>query len=491
VEGSNCTAEHGGTRSIQVFARLGGTRTLEVSKPLAEAKECGEMIPCKGAGKRASAYFKGASEDGSRVFFTTTQSLTGEGEGEDLYMATIACPGGEAVECAPAEKQVASLTLVSHPVIAGQSAEVKGITRLAPDGSRVYFVAGGVLTEGVNAQGGAPVKEADNLYVYDTASGKIVFVADLCSGPQLSGAVVDAHCPRDLSGGGEVSSRNDIGLWGFAEAQSDRQGRFLVFSTFAQLLSNDTDNAKDVYRYDAETGGLDRVSLGEAGYDANGNRNDTAKLVDNTGRENADSTIAPGHMGQIAEAVGQQEMASRAISEDGSRIVFSTAEPLSPAVSNGPGLTNVYEWHQGSVALVSGGAAEESDSNAVISPSGQNIFFTTTQGLVPLDTDGLRDVYDARLGGGFAPAPAERQPCSGDACQGPLTNPAPLLVPGSVPQAPGENLSVPTETASPKGVVSKCSKGKKLSHGKCVKAKSKKITKAKKARKTSRGGGHR
>ena len=42
---------------------------------------------------------------------------------------------------------------------------------------------------------------------------------------------------------------------------------------------------------------------------------------------------------------------------------------------------------------------------------------------------------------GFPQAPAAAQPCSGDACQGPLTNPAPLLIPGSVSQVPGENLA--------------------------------------------------
>ncbi len=40
----------------------------------------------------------------------------------------------------------------------------------------------------------------------------------------------------------------------------------------------------------------------------------------------------------------QYEMDNRAVSEDGSRIVFTTAEPLSPAASNG--LVNVYEWHE-------------------------------------------------------------------------------------------------------------------------------------------------
>ena len=67
----------------------------------------------------------------------------------------------------------------------------------------------------------------------------------------------------------------------------------------------------------------------------------------------------------------------------------------------------------------------------MIDPSGRNIFFITSQGLVPQDTDGADDVYDARLGGGFPLPPAPVQPCAGDACQGPLTNPAPLLVPGS------------------------------------------------------------
>ena len=78
----------------------------------------------------------------------------------------------------------------------------------------------------------------------------------------------------------------------------------------------------------------------------------------------------------------------------------------------------------------------------MISPSGNDVFFTTTQGLVAQDTDGEPDIYDARLEreSGFPPAPAPVKACAGDACQGPLTNPAPLLVPGSVSQAAGREL---------------------------------------------------
>jgi len=79
--------------------------------------------------------------------------------------------------------------------------------------------------------------------------------------------------------------------------------------------------------------------------------------------------------------------------------------------------------------------------------------------------------YDARLGAGFPVAPAPRQPCvAGDSRQGPLTNPAPLLVPGSVSQAPGENLPPPaiptTAEAKPKPV--RCRKGYVRHKAKCV-----------------------
>jgi hypothetical protein len=114
---------------------------------------------------------------------------------------------------------------------------------------------------------------------------------------------------------------------------------------------------------------------------------------------------------------------------------------LSPDAKNGK--TDIYEWHDGDVSLVSSGSAEEDDTRGTITASGRDLMFTTSQGLVSQDTDGLQDIYDARIGGGFLPVPAVRQPCSGDACQGPLTNPVPLLVPGSVVQAPNGNFVAP------------------------------------------------
>jgi hypothetical protein len=467
--------------SEQLFVRLGGVRTVEVSRPL-EAGEFGGCVgestpntpgevPCAGATTRDEAEFVGAAENGSKVFFRTNAVLSQEDTDatSDLYMATIECPGGEAENCEASEKEVKSLVDLTHDRNASaEAAEVQGVVALNPDGSRVYLVARGVLSEGLNAEGHAPVKGADNLYVYDNTSSVRpipVFIADLCSGPESSGVVADQRCPADLEAGEGTEEKpfSDWHLWGnlAPEAQTTDNGEFLVFSSYGQLVSDDTDNAKDVYRYDAETGKLERISIGEDGYGANGNCDDGLR------ERQCDAAIEPKRLGLRASI--QAGLESRAISEDGSRIVFTSAQALSPAATNG--LVNAYEWHEGKVSLVSSGSDEEAVNDVVITPDGTNVLFTTVQGLLPQDTDGARDVYDARLGAGFAIGPAGTQPCSGDACQGPLTNPAPLLVPGSVSQTAGENI-VPT---TKKATVKKATKKKK----KKVKARTK--TKVKRA----------
>jgi hypothetical protein len=449
----------------QLFVRLGASKTVEISKPLTPtqpSEACGNNeIPCKGAEGRASSNFAGASEDGSKVFFTTTSALVPEDKdtGSDLYMASLGCPSTE-MSCVAAERRVTGLVQVSHDPSGGE-ASVQGVVRVAPDGARVYFVATGDLlgtTEQKALEGesrAVPAAGAENLYVYDAVSGSIAFIGDLCSGSEGSGTVSDAQCPN--------GPRADTTLWsrisGGEVQTAGADGRYLVFSTYAQLTASDTDAAKDVYRYDAETGILDRVSGGEAGYDANGNGE-------------FDATITPGRLGHSVRE--QYELNSRAISEDGKRIIFFTAESLSAQATNH--LVNVYEWHEGpgegGVSLISSGTATTPVEDAVIAPEGNDVFFVTTQGLVPQDVDGAPDVYDARVGGGFPQAPSAREECSGDACQGPLTNPAPLLVPGSIAQVPGENFEAPQKPVpKPKAKTKAKQKKKRKKRAKKDKAK--------------------
>lgn len=482
------------TSPHQLFVRLAGSRTVEISKPFVLPETCSE-VPCAGVLERGSAEFAGASEDGSRVFFSAPLAagqpplVSGTTDASNnLYTATIGCPQSRP-ECSATEREVTSLTEVSRNPNGG-AADVRGVLRVAPDGQRAYFVAGGDLLIPTQQQAlegeGRPVPHAgaDNLYMYDgtTSPGTIAFVGDLCSGKELSGSTEDIRCPS--------TTGTDTLLWSSdrSEAQTaGPDGRFLVFSTYAQLGADDANAARDVYRYDAQTGALERVSVGEGGYKANGN----GGLLG--------SKILPGNHGVGEEGApvrSQYEMNSRAISEDGSRIVFVSPEPLSPLASNG--LANVYEWDEaaggsgGSVSLVSSGSGEEPVEDVVISPDGSSVVFDTVEGLVPQDTDGLPDVYDARLGGGFPSAAAERRPCEGDACQGPLTNPAPLLVPGSVSQAPGESVRPAKKTVIKKKTKRKCRRGYgRNRRGNCVKIKKrpgKAATAHRRSRRSSGGG---
>ncbi len=481
----------------QLFVRLGGSRTVEVSRPLeagafggcvGEHEATPGEVPCKGATTRPSADFVGASRDGSKVYFTTTAPLVpGDTDTSDnLYLAKIGCSSAKP-ECQASEREVTSLTQVSHDPNGG-AAEVQGIVRVAPDGERAYFVASGDLLTTAQQHAledaGRPVPAvgAANLYVYDAGEGSLAFVADLCSGAVHSGTAEDYRCP---------SPNSDMNLWtSGSQAAGESQtagenGEFLVFATYAQLTSDDINKAKDVYRYDADadadTGAIARVSIGEDGYEPEG-----ASAV-------LGSSIDQGMRG--GRLMEEYETGRRAISEDGSRIVFTSAEPLSPSDTNGR--VNAYEWHespnggQGTVALVSTGSDQEGVNEVVISPDGSGVLFKTIQGLVPQDTDGEADIYDARLEEGFPEALAERQPCEGDGCQGPLTNPAPLLVPGSVSQAPGQNLAAPVVAkAKPKTKTkAKCKRGyARDKAGKCVKVKKRAGKAAGRAHKSSGGG---
>ena len=417
-----------------LYVRVNGAKTLQVSNRL--DSECAATEPCHGA-PQARALFQGANTAGTKAFFITAQPLVNgdRDTGNDLYMATIE------------DEEVKELVQVSNDPNSGQAAEVRGrVVRISADGSHVYFVASGVLS-GENAKNQVPAPGADNLYVYDTIARQTKFIADLCSGPVRSGDVPDPQCGANLNSEYRTPPvRNDSGLWSIKqESQTTEDGRFLVFSSYARLTADDTDTARDVYRYDSQTGRLERVSLGEGGYDVNGNNSAFDASIPAIDLE----------ANTITEMNG---LGARAISADGSLIVFATSEPLSPDATNGQ--QDVYIWHEGTVGLVSSGVSPYADENQVITPSGHDVFFRTAQGLLPQDTDGVPDVYDARIGGGFPLASAPRSACSADACQGPLSAAPSSLVPDSVSQRAGGNVRA--ATAKPASKIKRPTRAQKL-----------------------------
>ena len=127
------------------------------------------------------------------------------------------------------------------------------------------------------------------------------------------------------------------------------------------------------------------------------------------------------------------------VSDDGSTVLFLTARPLQTGDSNG--LPDVYEWHQGEVSLISGGQSTQTAplGSFALTPSGSDVFFESDQPLVAQDTDGLLDVYDARIDGGLPAPSTPPAPCAGDACQGYAAGaPAPPVAASVTFSGPGD-----------------------------------------------------
>ena len=433
------TAEPGGCENFEtgevgkgpavseLYARIDGSQTVAISEPsAADCPACDTSAP-------AAARFEGAAADGSKVFFTTTQSLLGADTSENLYEYDFNPPPGQP----KVVKVSGGDSSVSNP-----TAEVQGVTRISQDGSHIYFVAGGVLTTAANREGQSAQSGADNLYVYERdaqyPAGRTAFIAGLCSDAEKSGAVADTRCPSNLDPSHSVE---DKAIWGLDTASGDHSrpaqatpdGHFLTFTSYGDLTTGDTSSARQVFQYDAQTGSLARLSIGHNGYNDNGN---TAS----GGNSSSDAEIVTQEYKGTNDGGARGGGIARTMSDDGSYVFFQSPIALTSRALNDVQIgineelhpiyaQNVYEYHGGQISLISDGK----DGSPVLIPTsgpvligtsetGGDVFFRTADPLVAQDTDTQVDIYDARVGGGF-PAPAAPTGCQGDACQGSPSSP--------------------------------------------------------------------
>jgi hypothetical protein len=404
----------------QIFARIAGgepgAHTVSISAPTSNA-EC-TSVACQGALPR-DAEFQAASSDASKVFFTSTQQLTDAASNDTVTGDSATANSGEG--CSQTTGPSGCNLYVydfqnasGHELVDASAADpnprVQGVAAVSSDGSHVYFVARGVLTgPQENSSGVAATKGANNLYVFERdaafPAGRTSFIATL-----------SAADSREWGGG-------EAGVQHVATATPD--GRFLVFTSVADLAPDDTSTAQQVFRYDAQSGQLLRVSIGQSGFNDNGNTSAFDAQIPST------STLVHG--------------SGLAISDDGAYVVFQSADGLTPGALNGQptdtsGVVaqNVYEYHSGNVQLLSDGrdASSVKGESSVsffaaggITGSGNDVFFRTADPLVPQDTDTQQDIYDARIGGGF-PGSSLPPQCQGEACQ-PLSVPPADGTPGS------------------------------------------------------------
>jgi hypothetical protein len=166
------------------------------------------------------------------------------------------------------------------------------------------------------------------------------------------------------------------------------------------------------------------------------------------------------------------------MSEDGSRVFFTSPDALVGADLNGK--PDAYEWENGHLYLISAGNSTVPSYYIDSSANGNDVFFTTEQGLVPSDKDEQTDVYDARIPRPGDNPPPEQTPCAGEVCQGPPSVPE-LLTPAASATFEGLGNIPPEKTPETKAKPSlKCTKGFVKKNGRCVRQKAKKKSHTKK-----------
>lgn len=349
------------------------------------------------------------SEDGSRIFFGA--------EGQIF----VRIDGVTTVKASATQRTVPG----------AQDANVVEFQGATPDGSAVYFLADGPLTDDApagtslyrfdvesedltnlappasSANPSAPVSvqsvqgmSSDGSYVYFTATGQLID-----GGPQAgiyvwhdgALALVAAHADPGTDYANDIASR------------VTDDGRYMVFMSNSRVTAYDNADAatdlpaSEVYLYDAVAERLACVSC----------RSDGA-------RPDADAVLTPPSKDTVYNL-------QRTVSSDG-EVFFNTTGALVPGDVNGK--LDVYEWSGGAVHLLSSGTSGSPSYFSAASANGDDAFFITREQLVPSDRDANADLYDARVGGGFA-QPTQASPCSGEQCQGGIAGRPDFAAPGS------------------------------------------------------------
>ncbi len=463
-----------------------------------------------GGGVSGGGAFKVANSDGSRVFFTDVNALVTGAEGGDLYMFEPARPEGE---------RLTDLTLGAGHVNVLEANEA---------GTSIYVRTPGVLASAPNSEGesatpctgtepghnGEAVPSACNLYLLrDSSAGggawSVTFVAGGAEAGPSEGKEGRASEPLQRQA-----------------ARVSPSGRFLAFMSRRSLTGYDNRDAisgepdEEVYQYDAETNRLACASCDPTGARPVGQYDNEEPFVAgiaidpaNTWRGRWVAAVIPGWTEDGGRrSTGHQP---RYLNDSG-RLFFTSVDALVPRDVNGR--DDVYEYDPvgvgscrppsygqgasvvfnrtlgGCVGLISAGTGNTDSLFFDASASGNDVFFTTQDGLVSQDKDGTADMYDARACTQAEPCPsslAVSPACTTtDSCRvAPSPQPGVFGAPSSATFAGAGNVtptpSAKRKTAKKKTV--KCAKGKKRTHGRCAKAK-KKRPRAKKARNDRRPG---
>ncbi len=351
-----------------------------------------------GVGAGGGGRFQAASADGMKIFFTDESRLTANSTataGEpDLYEYELSDEAGGAGK------------LTDLTVARAGHANVQSVLGASADGSYVYFLADGALTQGANAEGKEPVAGQPNLYV--SHDGAVTFVV---ANPEIvSGEANETPEVAVAPSGHAVAFRSAQRLTGY-----DNRG---VLYYENGTIPNYGD-VPEIFIYQANTARIDCVSCSPSG----------APPVPS-------AEIWEDKANAVAGASGNPAFDLRWIDETGNEVFFMTNQPLVPQDTNDH--LDVYEWESdgtGGCEQATGCVAPLSDVNVPddaflidASANGEDVFFTQRAALTATAVDEDVKLYDARVRGGF-PEPA--LVCTGTGCQGVPPAPPVFATPSS------------------------------------------------------------
>jgi hypothetical protein len=410
----------------------------------------GDVTPAAGQ----DANYKGASLDGVGVAFTIGSKLYLRYANDETYEVGDGVTFAGVAEGGNRVFYLEGGKLIRFDVLTGGRTEFNSTGTAIPvnvsdDGSAAYLVSTSVLTTKANPLGDKAKAGEQNLY--HSKEGAISFVGIVTEWD------VEGDTSTEPNGG---IAFGGLGLWvkavgGPAAIDPSRttpDGSAIVFESRANLTDYDSDGQVEVYRFDSVDAQLQCLSCVPTGLPASGGAS-----LQSLSQERA----APEPLNSFA-LVGN-------LRDDGRRAFLQSTERLVPEDTDG--LQDVYEWEEqgvgsctraeGCVYLISSGESDRPDYLYAVSDSGNDVFFRTSDLLLPSDADETPSIYDARVGGGFAEQQTSEE-CEGEGCRPGLTTP-PSLSPPLTSSASGEVK--PPRKGCPKG------KRKVKRHGKvrCVK----------------------
>jgi hypothetical protein len=331
----------------RLYMRVGDAITYEVSRG-------------------ADVRYVGMTRNGSRVFFTTSESLVPADtdtstdlymwseEGDTLTDVSLGSEGsGNTDSCFAPWTARCGVQTVANP------GSYETDNSIAADSGDIYFYSPELLDGPENGLDGA-----QNLYVY--RNGQVEFVTQL-----------------------NTDGQNPV-----TRMQVSPSGDHAAFITASSLTSYDNAGFEEMYSYEPSTKELICVSC------------------------NPD--------GEPPQHDVEGSMNGLFMANDG-RTFWTTIDPL--VVQDTDGIKDVYEYVEGRPQLITAGTGAQDERGGSqagvpaglsgVTADGVNLYFSTYDTLVEQDHNGpFLKFYDARIGGGFPPAPKVTPCVAADECHG-------------------------------------------------------------------------